>query len=182
MLDIYIGVQSKIRKGSLFWLEIPAQFQTETVRTKNAARLPEHGKILKEGQEDDDRRQHALILIIDDNELNLELLGSIFENERYTVLTSISGKEGIRMARQHQPDIVIMDLAMPDMDGIEATQAIKRDPITADIPVIACSALVSTDMREQAFEAGCEGYIPKPVDPQYLVKQVARHLETYRVS
>ncbi len=125
-----------------------------------------------------DRTERMSIVIIDDNELNLDLTGNIFESEGYTVYTAVTGQEGIELVRRHHPDVVLMDLAMPGMDGIEATQALKQNPETAGIPIIACSALVTMEMREQAYKAGCEGYIAKPVEPRYLIKQVTKHLAT----
>ena len=114
------------------------------------------------------------ILVIDDNAINLNLISSVFEMAGYTVYQAISAREGIATARSVLPDTVLMDLAMPGIDGFEATQILKQDPETADMTVIACSAFTTGDYQERAFQVGCEGYITKPIEPNRLVEQVTK--------
>lgn len=114
------------------------------------------------------------ILVIDDNEMNLNLTASVFESSGYTVYQTREAQEGLAIAHRSHPDAIVMDLAMPGMDGFEATQLLKQAPDTADITVIACSAFATKEYRERAFQAGCEGYITKPIEPHRLIEQVTK--------
>ncbi len=114
------------------------------------------------------------ILVIDDNEMNLNLMSGVFETSGYTVYEASSAKQGLELAQQVLPDTIVMDLAMPGMDGFEATEMLKRDPTTTDITVIACSAFATSEYKERALQMGCEGYITKPIEPNRLVEQVTR--------
>ncbi|RME04794.1 MAG: response regulator [Planctomycetota bacterium] len=116
------------------------------------------------------------ILIIDDHEENLNLLESLFLEEGYVVYKSLSAKEGIEMAQKHQPHIVLMDLAMPEMDGFEATQILKRHPLTSHIVVIACTAFAMQSYRKKAYEVGCEGFITKPIEPERLIERIKKYV------
>lgn len=84
------------------------------------------------------------------------------------------------MLQQTLPDVILLDLAMPGMDGFEVTQQIKQDPHTAKIPVIACSAFASRESQQKAIDIGCAGYITKPINPERLVAQVAKIISTAR--
>jgi CheY-like chemotaxis protein len=121
------------------------------------------------------------VLVVDDNEENLELFGDLFQQSDYRVYKAKSGPEGIEIAKETIPDMILMDLAMPDMDGFEATQLLKQHPTTSDIPVIACSAFATQEFKERAFQVGCEGYITKPVEPERLVEQVAKIALTSKI-
>ena len=112
------------------------------------------------------------ILLVDDNQMNLGLEAEVLRTAGYTVYTAESGQASMRLATDLQPDIILMDLALPDMDGFEAAQRIKQQPSTAHATIIACSAFATSDFQQRAFEAGCEGYITKPVEPNHLVQQV----------
>ena len=114
------------------------------------------------------------ILLVDDNLENLDLFANIFRLAGYQVYTARSGQKGIDIAKETAPDIILMDLAMPGMDGFEATQQIKQHPGAANVTVIACSAFSTQDYRKRAFQVGCEGYITKPIEPAMLVDQVAK--------
>ncbi len=121
------------------------------------------------------------ILVVDDNEENLDLFGNLFQQSGYRVYRARSGPEGVEIAKNTIPDMILMDLAMPDMDGFEATQLLKQHQATSDIPVIACSALATQELKEKAFQVGCEGYITKPVEPERLVEQVAKIALTSKI-
>ena len=112
------------------------------------------------------------LLVIDDNDMNLALMTEILEQEQCEVHTASSAVTGIALAERVQPDVILMDLAMPEMDGLEATQRLKANPVTASITVLACSALSVKDYRGKALAAGCEGFIAKPIDPDNLATQV----------
>lgn len=116
------------------------------------------------------------ILIVDDNESNLDLMANVFTSVEYTVYKAKSGSEGIKIAQEVLPDTILMDIAMPDMDGFEATQILKQHAETADITVIACSAFSVQEYKERAFQVGCEGYITKPIEPNRLVEQVTKFM------
>ena len=84
------------------------------------------------------------------------------------------------MAKDVQPDVILMDVAMPEVDGLEATRMLKQDPETSRIPVIACSAHVTQDVKEQVMQAGCAGFIGRPIEPNRLVKQITNILVATR--
>ena len=114
------------------------------------------------------------ILVIDDNEMNLNLMTGVFESAGYLVYQAKSGSEGIELAQTMRPATILMDAAMPGMDGFETTQRLKQNAATADITVIACSAFTAPEYRERAIQVGCEGYIAKPIEPKRLVEQVTK--------
>ncbi len=114
------------------------------------------------------------ILVVDDNEMNLNLMSIVLEDAKHQVYKAQSGQEGITIAREARPDTILIDLAMPGMDGFEATQRLKQDPETSDIIVIACSAFNTREYQERSFQVGCEGYITKPIEPQHLLEQVMK--------
>jgi PAS domain S-box-containing protein len=122
------------------------------------------------------------ILVVDDNEINLNLLGDIFSESGYTVYSASSGKKGIELALEKRPDAVLMDLAMPEMDGFEATQILKHNPTTRDTTIIACSAFAMSEFKEKALRAGCEGFITKPVEPKRLVEQVKKYVLSAKIK
>ncbi|RME02415.1 MAG: response regulator [Planctomycetota bacterium] len=127
------------------------------------------------------RKKFRRILIVDDNEANLYLLRQVFEQEGYSVFTALSAKEAIEIARGNFLEVVLMDLAMPDMDGFEATQVLGSDPETSHICVIACSAFVLKEYQQRAFQAGCSGYITKPIMPDKIVNLVQKMLIIYKI-
>ena len=112
------------------------------------------------------------ILVIDDNITNLQLMREVLEAAGYIVFQASSGKEGIEVVMKTRSDVVLMDLAMPDMDGFETTKILKQKSAIKNTVIIACSAFHTDDFRKKAKESGCEGYIVKPIDPNTLVQQV----------
>lgn len=114
------------------------------------------------------------ILVVDDNEMNLELVIEIFEEHGYIVFKAHSGKESLQIAKEKRPDVVLMDLAMPGMDGFQTTTLLKQNPATCEAVVVACSAFTTEEFKKRAWQVGCEGYITKPVEPDVLVQQVTR--------
>jgi two-component system cell cycle response regulator DivK len=113
-----------------------------------------------------------VILIIEDNEKNLRLIHDILESQGYRVLQARSGKEGIEAAREQRPDLIIMDIQMPGIDGITATRILKQDEQTCNIPVIALTAMAMKGDRDRILQAGCDGYLPKPVRFDALLEAV----------
>lgn len=114
------------------------------------------------------------ILIVEDNEDNLSLLQLLLEREKYKVLSARDGLEGLKIARQEQPDLVLLDLAMPEMDGWELAKTLKADITTQRIPIIAVSAHALPKDRERALASGCDGFIVKPFSIANLTAEIAR--------
>ena len=118
----------------------------------------------------------ALVLIVEDNPDNRDIYSTILRFRGYEVLEAGDGEEGVRLAGEHLPAVILMDVAMPGIDGWEATRRIKADPRTAGIRVIAVTAHAMAEDRRRAEEAGCDGYLAKPVEPRVVVEEVARVL------
>ncbi|HYD94453.1 MAG TPA: response regulator [Noviherbaspirillum sp.] len=114
----------------------------------------------------------ARILIIEDTPANMKLAVLILANAGHTVLQAVTAKEGLARARDEHPDLVLMDMQLPDMDGIEATRVLKSDPATAGIPVFAVTASAMKGDRERMLESGCDQYIEKPIDYKQLIAAV----------
>ncbi len=113
----------------------------------------------------------AKILLVEDNELNRDMLSRRLSRRGHEVLIAVNGQLGVDMTREHRPDIVLMDMSLPVIDGWEATRRLKADPETAAIPIIALTAHAMASDREKAMEAGCDDYDSKPVDlPRLLGK------------
>lgn len=114
------------------------------------------------------------ILLVEDNADNRTIYGTILRHVGYTVAEAASGEEGLRLARDLVPALVLMDVAMPGIDGWEATRILKGDPFTAAIPVVALTAHAMTEDRRRAEEVGCDGYLSKPIEPRRVVDEVRR--------
>ncbi len=113
------------------------------------------------------------ILIVEDNLMNLELATDLLEAAGYYVLHAPTAREGIDTAKTAAPDAILMDIDLPDMNGLEATRLLKADPLTRDIPVAALSAFAMKEDRDNAREAGCVGYLTKPIDTRKFAGMVA---------
>ncbi|MDQ1701855.1 MAG: two-component system, cell cycle response regulator DivK [Frankiaceae bacterium] len=105
----------------------------------------------------------ARILIVEDNAANMKLTVLLVENVGHTPICAVDAETGITLARSHLPDLILMDVQLPGMDGLAATALLKRDPRTAGIPVIALTAMAMKDDEEKSQLAGCEAYIAKPL-------------------
>jgi two-component system cell cycle response regulator DivK len=116
------------------------------------------------------------ILVVDDTEWNRDLIVQLLEDE-YTVLQAVDGKQGVMMAEQEKPDLVLMDLGMPVMDGWEATRRIKANDALNHIPIIAVTSHAMVGDEVQAREAGCDDYLPKPIDENELLKKIKKFLQ-----
>ena len=112
------------------------------------------------------------ILLIEDNELNRDMLLRRLERRGYAVSVAVDGQEGLAAAKTEPPDLVLMDLRLPDLDGREVTRRLKADPATAGVPVIALTAHAMEGDREAALAAGCDDYDTKPVDLARLVGKI----------
>jgi two-component system cell cycle response regulator DivK len=112
------------------------------------------------------------ILVVEDNEMNRDMLSRRLQRREYEVLLAPDGRQGIAMAQSENPDLILLDLSLPEIDGWEATRCLKADPATRHIPVIALTAHAMAWDREKAFEAGCDDYDTKPVDFQRLLGKI----------
>lgn len=111
------------------------------------------------------------ILLVEDNEMNRDMLGRRLQRQGFTMCFAVDGPSGVELASQEMPDIILMDVALGDMDGWEATRLIKGDPKTANIPIIALTAHALASDRETSVQVGCSEYDTKPVDlPRLLGK------------
>lgn len=118
----------------------------------------------------------AKILYIEDNPGNRMLVRRILMVEDYVVYEAEDGPTGIEMALRVKPDLILMDMNLPDVDGYEMTRRVRAIPELANIPIIAMTANVMQGDREKTLQAGCNGYIPKPIDVDELPHQIARFL------
>jgi CheY-like chemotaxis protein len=116
------------------------------------------------------------ILLVEDNPDNRTIYGTILRHFGYEVAEAETGEDGIRLARELHPALILMDVAMPGMDGWEATRILKGDADTASIPIIALTAHAMSEDRKRAEEVGCDGYLSKPVEPRRVVQEVERLL------
>jgi CheY-like chemotaxis protein len=114
----------------------------------------------------------AKILIVEDNELNLDMLVRRLARKGYEVISAVDGEKGLSMATTEKPDLILMDMSLPGIDGWEATRQIKANPVTQSIPVIALTAHAMVGDREKALRAGCDDYDTKPVEFQRLLEKM----------
>jgi CheY-like chemotaxis protein len=116
----------------------------------------------------------STILIVEDNEMNRDMLSRRLERKGFTILIAVDGEMGIAVARAERPDLILMDMSLPAVDGWEATRQLKADPLVRHIPVIALTAHAMASDREKALEAGCDEYDTKPIElPRLLAKMEA---------
>lgn len=120
------------------------------------------------------------ILVIEDNEMNRDVLSRRLARRGYEVSLAINGADGLAFAAAEQPDLILMDLGLPEMDGWECARRLKRDAATRSIPIIALTAHAMVGDRERALDAGCDDFDTKPIDFPGLLDRVARLLDTRR--
>jgi CheY-like chemotaxis protein len=116
------------------------------------------------------------ILLVEDNEDNQTIYRVILEYHGYRVLIAGDGERGVAMAREAMPDVILMDVSIPIIDGLEATRILKADPSTATIPIIILTAHAMTEDRENAFAAGGDAFLSKPVEPKRVAAEIRRVL------
>lgn len=118
----------------------------------------------------------AKILLAEDNASNRYLATYLLKDAGYTVLAAPNGSDALRLALAEHPDLVLMDIQMPEMDGYEAARRMQADPRLAGIPIVAVTSYAMTSDRAKALEMGFVGYIEKPIQPQTFVAEIARFL------
>jgi CheY-like chemotaxis protein len=109
------------------------------------------------------------ILLVEDNEMNRDMLSRRLQRRGYEVILAVDGQKGVDMAQTESPDLILMDMSLPIMDGWEATRLLKSAPETLDIPVIALTAHAMSTDRDKAIEAGCDDYDTKPIELERLL-------------
>jgi len=117
-----------------------------------------------------------IVLVIEDNEMNMKLARSLLQIGKYSVLEAIDAENGIQLAREHHPDLILMDIQLPGMDGLTATLKIKNDPAVKDITVVALTSYAMEGDEKKAMNAGCAGYIAKPIDTRSFLETLGQFL------
>ena len=115
------------------------------------------------------------ILVIEDNQLNMKLVKTLLQIEKHQVLEAMTAENGLEIAKERLPDLILMDIQLPGMNGLEATRILKEDPELKTIPVVALTSFAMQGDEEKAISAGCEGYITKPIDTREFAKTLARY-------
>jgi CheY-like chemotaxis protein len=116
------------------------------------------------------------ILIIEDNEQNRYLMQYMLEKVGHSVVLAKNGAEGIAMTLGEKPDLILMDIQLPDIDGLEVTQRIRASEADNKIPIVAVTSFAMAGDREKAFAAGCTGYIEKPINPEIFLDEVKKYV------
>jgi CheY-like chemotaxis protein len=120
------------------------------------------------------------ILLVEDNEMNRDMLSRRLSRRGFNVLLAENGRAGVELAVSQKPDLILMDMSLPVMDGWEATRRIKADPATAGIPIVALTAHAMANDRDMALSAGCDEYDSKPIDLPRLLQKIERLLAAAR--
>jgi CheY-like chemotaxis protein len=116
------------------------------------------------------------VLLVEDNEMNRDMLSLRLIRRGFDVVFAVNGKQGVDLARSEKPDIILMDMSLPIMDGWEATRSVKSDDATRSVPVIGLTAHAMSGDREKAIDAGCDDYDTKPVELDRLIGKIERLL------
>ena len=120
--------------------------------------------------------QDKKILVIEDNELNMKLVVALLKIGHYEILQAANAETGIRLAQTHRPALILMDLQLPGMDGLTATRIIKADEALKGTTVVALTSYAMQGDKERAEEAGCDGYIPKPIDTRNFLTNIGQFM------
>ena len=116
------------------------------------------------------------ILIVEDNDLNMKLFNDLLQAHGYETVQTMDGRDALNLAREHSPDLILMDIQLPEISGLEVTKMLKADDDLKHIPVIAVTAFAMKGDEEKIREGGCEGYIPKPISVPTFLDTVAKFL------
>ena len=119
------------------------------------------------------------ILLVEDNEMNRDMLSRRLEKRGYTLSIAVDGSQGVALAKRDLPDLILMDMSLPVLDGWEATQQVKADPATKGIPVIALTAHAMESDRQKALDAGCDDFDTKPVELPRLLAKIEELLKKF---
>ena len=150
-----ITVESEMGSGSRFTVHLPVKGPAPPWRSDMAGKK---------------------VLIIEDNEQNLYLTSYLLENSGYEVIPSRDGAQGCAMAGVVQPDVILLDIQLPGMDGYATARELRKQPRIKDTPIVAVTSYAMPGDKEKALSAGCTGYIEKPIDPAIFIDQLEEHL------
>ncbi len=114
------------------------------------------------------------VMVIEDNEINMKLVRSLLEIGKFNIIEAVDAETGLEIAQEKQPDLILMDIQLPGMDGLEATSRLKANPSTKHIPVIALTSYAMDSDKEKAQEVGCDGYISKPINTRTFLKEIEK--------
>jgi len=114
------------------------------------------------------------VLVVEDNEQNRYLMEYMLEKSGYTVVLAHTGTEWLAMAIRERPDLILMDIQLPDLDGLEVTRRIRASEADGKIPIVAVTSFAMAGDRQKALEAGCSGYIEKPIDPETFLEDISK--------
>ena len=117
------------------------------------------------------------VLVVEDNEKNMYLISFILSRSGYEVIEAVTGEEGVELAIKEKPDLVLMDIQLPGIDGLEATRRIRASGADGNIPIIALTSYAMVGDRERALVAGCTAYIEKPIDPETFTAEIRKHMK-----
>ena len=116
------------------------------------------------------------ILVVEDNDTNLYLITFILEKKGHNVIAAKTGEAGIELALKERPDLILMDIQLPGINGLETTRRIRASPAIADVPILALTSYALVGDREQVLSAGCTGYIEKPINPETIMAEIEKYL------
>ncbi len=116
------------------------------------------------------------ILVVEDNEDNMYLITVLLQKSGFAIFEAWDGAEGVELALKEKPDLILMDIQLPVLDGYEATKRIKANKETKDIPVIALTSFAMAGDKEKALDAGCDSYIEKPINPETFIAEMEKYL------
>ncbi|MCX5934742.1 MAG: response regulator, partial [Pseudanabaena sp. LacPavin_0818_WC45_MAG_42_6] len=173
-----VWLASEIGVGSSFMFALP--YDEVISSPQNLSLEPDLNiEDTSEQSQRDPAAWSPLILLAEDNEANIMTFSSYLEAKSYRMLLAKDGLKAIAIAKAHQPDLILMDIQMPGIDGIEATQQIRCDPNLINVPIIALTALAMTGDRERCLEAGANDYLSKPVKLKALDQMIQTHLKIW---
>jgi CheY-like chemotaxis protein len=118
----------------------------------------------------------TIVLVIEDNEKNRYLISFLLKGAGFEVIEAVTGEEGVQMAISKRPDLVLMDIQLPGIDGYEATRRIRASESDGTVPIIALTSYAMTGDREQALAAGCTGYVEKPINPDTIMDEIKKYI------
>ena len=169
-------VTSRRGHGASFQCVFPdAKTRRQAVSAPTPQETPaHHGPVLV--RDSGDAARGSTVLVVEDNPVNRKLARNVLRSRGYRVLEADTGEEGIEIARSERPHLILMDLELPGLNGIEATRRLKADPQTRGIPVVALSAFARATDEARAREAGCVGFIAKPIRLSRFPQQVGSYL------
>lgn len=131
---------------------------------------------MRKDKDKNGQKRKPNILVIEDNPDNMALIEEILEDEGFNIFKALLAGEGIDILNKNKTDLIIMDISLPEMDGLEATRIIKEDVALKGIPIVALTAHAMPSDRDAALSAGCDDYLTKPIDEKKLLETIKRHL------